>query len=157
MLKRLLLPASFRDISRLSRLQLWAPRVGFAYRRWLQVAVVCGNGLQRTREASRGERGVQRRVQVHTRRWRVIKRRAEWQLTPGGRSRPRLVSGRGPAVRLGRIGRRPYPLGVSGLPRPTSSNTNRLLSAAGCGEGLQRTRDVPDKQNKKALEKPRAL
>ena len=33
-----------------SRLQLWAPRVGFAYRRGLQVAVVNGNGLQCTRE-----------------------------------------------------------------------------------------------------------
>ena len=48
---------------------------------------------------------------------RFSTREAEWRLTPGGRSRPRLVSGRGPAVRLGRIGRRPYPVGVSCLPR----------------------------------------
>ena len=102
------------------------------------------NGLWCTREASRRECRVRRRAPVHTgasktrqlcaeegagahgRRFCVADggkaagfrtQEAEWQLTPGGRGRPRLVSGRGPAVRLGRIGRRPYPVGVSCLPR----------------------------------------
>ena len=84
---------------------------------------------------------------------------AEWQLTPGGRSRPRLVSGRGPAVRLGRIGRRPYPVGVScfrGRKRHlahTEGGTKRQMGAKQlgfahgmrqkevdvCGEGCRRT------------------
>ena len=98
-------------------------------------------------------------------------REAEWRLAPGGRSRPRLVSGRGPADKAGKDRPKAVP-GRSQLPSATTTGSGvrrrspahtsggfaRLMCAKrpgfahkwhpkerdGCGNDLQRTREAPN-------------
>ena len=74
--------------------EMGANRLGSAHGRHFVKADGCGDGSQRTREA-------------------------EWRLAPGGRSRPRLVSGRGPADKAGKDRPKAVP-GRSQLPSATT-------------------------------------